>query len=357
MGVLVSAYGPLLEILARRFDVSLSVAGGVLSAHFAGSLAAVIVSMRALRTVSGRTFASVALGCLGLGCALAAVAPSWPVFLTGVVVIGAGFGALDIGFNQLVAYRDGPRRVPVLNAVNGGFAIGAVAGPLVVSRAGEAQLTLIYACAGVVAVALIPAAAGISGRPPVASRGAARTPGLLLGLFALAFVLYVGTETGVGGWMTSHLESLGIRSIAAAELTSGFWLALAVGRIAIAAVPARVPEPAIVLAGCAVGAIALLCAHVSQLAATAYIVTGVAIAPIFPTGIAWLARLRPGDARATSWMFPASMLGGAIVPGGISAVVARVGLGWVPTILAAVAIGCLTAFALAARSASPRRDA
>src|SRR5207245_11392725 len=84
-------------------------------------------------------------------------------------------------------------------------------------------------------------------------------------------------------------------------------------------------------------------------APVAYIVAGLAIAPIFPTGIVWLAKLRPGDARATSWLFPASMVGGAIIPGGIGAVIARFGIAWAPAVLSLVAVGCLAAFSMAAR--------
>jgi fucose permease len=80
----------------------------------------------------------------------------------------------------------------------------------------------------------------------------------------------------------------------------------------------------------------------------AYILAGLAIAPIFPTGIVWLAKLRPGDARATSWLFPASMLGGAVVPAGISAVIGRFGIGVTPVVLSIVAVGCLVSFSLAA---------
>ena len=62
----------------------------------------------------------------------------------------------------------------------------------------------------------------------------------------------------------------------------------------------------------------------------------------------WLAKLTPGDARATSWLFPASMLGGIVVPGGIGVVISQFGIGWTPAVLSAVATGSLVAFALAA---------
>ena len=156
MGILGSAYGPLLEHLARRFDVSLAVAGGVLTTHFSGALVGVLASMRVLQRVTSRTFMLGALTCLGVGCASVALAPSWPAFLAAVFVVGIGWGALDIGCNQLVAHSEGVRRTAVLNALNGTFAVGAVAGPILVSTVGRTHLALLYGGAAVVAFALWP---------------------------------------------------------------------------------------------------------------------------------------------------------------------------------------------------------
>jgi len=348
MGVLASAYGPLLEHLSRRFEVSLSVAGGVLSVHYVGAVVGVLVGMRALQRLPSRTFVLAALTSLGLGCAVVALAPSWSEFLGGVLVLGLGYGALDIGCNQLVAHSEGARRTAVLNALNGTFGVGAVAGPILVSTVGRAHLDFFYGGAAALAVLLLPLVAQMSGRLPfMAGRSAGRSIGLLA-IFMIAFALYVGLETGIGGWMPSHLESVGQQSLTAATLTSGFWLALAAGRLLAAFVPAEMPERVIVIAGSAVAAVALLTALIPNVAPVAYILAGLAIAPIFPTGIVWLAKLRPGDARATSWLFPASMLGGAVVPGGISAVIGRFGIGLTPVVLSIVALACLGSFSLAA---------
>ncbi len=43
------------------------------------------------------------------------------------------------------------------------------------------------------------------------------------------------------------------------------------------------------------------------------------------------------------------MLGGALIPTGIGLLIAGLGTAWVPAVLAAVATGCLAAFAAAAR--------
>src|SRR5438445_12021344 len=103
MGILGSAYGPLLEHLARRFEVSLSVAGGVLSAHFFGALLGVLISMRALQRLPSRAFVISALSCLAFGCGGLALAPACPAFLAGVVGRGVCWRALGLGWNWRVA--------------------------------------------------------------------------------------------------------------------------------------------------------------------------------------------------------------------------------------------------------------
>ena len=351
MGVLGAAYGPLLEHLGQRFAISLPVASEVFSAHFAGALVGVIASMWAMERVSGRVSVWVPLGCEGVGCAGVALASSWPAFLAAVFVIGVGWGALDIGLNQLVAHSEGRRRTALLNALNCAFSLGSVASPILISRLGQEHLAVLYAGAAVLAVVLIPAAAGISGRLPVAPRKGGAWPGMLVGIILAAYVFYVGTETGVGGWMTSHLESVGLRALDAASLTSGFWLAMAVGRLLAALIPERVPPLTVIIAGLVIASAALLLALNGRAAPLAYIVVGFAIAPIFPTGIVWLAKLRPGDSRSTSWLFPAAMVGGVIIPAGIGVTIASVGLAWAPAILAAVAITTLAAFSLASLKA------
>ena len=98
-------------------------------------------------------------------------------------------------------------------------------------------------------------------------------------------------------------------------------------------------------------AVSLYAASIGAVAPWAYIVTGLAIAPIFPTGIVWLAKLRPGDSRATAWLYPAASLGGIVGPGAIGLVVAGVGVGSAPIVLGVVATGMLLAFWLANRLA------
>jgi FHS family glucose/mannose:H+ symporter-like MFS transporter len=355
MGALVAAYGPLLEYLTRHYHVSLALAGSAISVHAAGALLGVLVSMRAMERIPGRFWVGGALVATAAGCAGIALAPIWPLFLASAFTLGVGFGALDLGLNQLVAHSDGPHRTAVLNALNAAFGLGAVAGPILVSTVGRGHVELLYTGFAVAALALSAAVGGIGGRLPVTlpEEAAGRRPmGPLVGMFVLAYVFYVGTEIGIGGWMPSHLEALGLGSLTAAALTSGFWLGLSGGRLLVAAIPARVPESRIVLIASGVAVLSLMAATVGALAPAAYLFTGLAMAPIWSTGIIWLAKLRPGDSRATSWLFPAAMVGGVLIPGGIGLVVGRFGIGWAPVVLAAAAAATFAAFALARQLAA-----
>src|SRR6185312_7135103 len=151
-----------------------------------------------------------------------------------------------LGLNQVVAYSEGRRRAALLNALNSCYSAGAVAGPILVAVFAAEHFSTLFLVAAGVWLLMIPVATGIAGRLPGAS-GASGWPGRLVLIFICAFVLYVAIETGTGGWMPSHLESLGISSTTAAATTSAFFLALVTGRLLITIVPPRVPESTIVL--------------------------------------------------------------------------------------------------------------
>src|SRR2546428_13965329 len=80
MGLVVSAYGPLLEHLTRRFGVSLPVAGATISVHFAGGLVGVLIAMRAMERLPARVTVMAGAGIASLGCAGGALACLWAFF-------------------------------------------------------------------------------------------------------------------------------------------------------------------------------------------------------------------------------------------------------------------------------------
>ena len=87
---------------------------------------------------------------------------------------------------------------------------------------------------------------------------------LLWGPGAL-MMLYVAIESGLGAWTKTYAErSTGLSEEAAAALTSGFWFALTIGRVAGAARGGRFQAYTVLgasLVGMLAGAIVLLIGH------------------------------------------------------------------------------------------------
>src|SRR4029077_14456033 len=94
LGIVVGAFGPLLEHLTARFAVSLPVSGSTISVYFTGGPAGARAAMWPMAGFTGRAMVMTANAVAAAGCAVVAFAPTWPTFLAGVLTIGLGFGGL-----------------------------------------------------------------------------------------------------------------------------------------------------------------------------------------------------------------------------------------------------------------------
>jgi fucose permease len=391
-GAISASYGPLLRPVTDRFGVSLPVAGTLISINFAGGLAGTLGALAGFTRAPRRPIATFALGVLGLGCLSIAAARGWPTLAIGVFLTGIGFGATDFSLNQSGA-RSGAGRAVRLTLLNAAFGTGAVLGPAIVGWLGLRALTVgfaVAACwawamaAGVLGITTAPAHGGSGGgagspEPAVhdaaggaegaagggaegaagggaegagnAERGAdgpgrrrARRPSWVVVLVALAFLLYVGCEASVAGWIPAHLVALGYRSRLATAVTSGFWAAMVVGRLVTVPLSRAVAASRIVLAACPLLTLALALTAVRTIAPACYVAAGFIAAPIWPIGLDWVVATFPGYRSATSWALTAAFAGGIAGPAIVAGVVSIAGLHAVPAVLAAFAGATTLAF-------------
>ena len=184
-----------------------------------------------------------------------------------------------------------------------------------------------------------PASPGL-GRPGAA---AARRRGLVA-LAGLGYLLYVACEASVAGWIPAQLASVGYRASFAAGVTSGFWAAMTVGRLVVVPVSRHVPARRIVLAACALLVAVLTLTALPAAAPAAYVAAGLAAAPVFPVGLAWVGAAFPGQRHATSWALTGALVGGITGPAVVAAVVSVAGLPAVPAVLSVLAAGTLLVF-------------
>jgi MFS transporter, FHS family, glucose/mannose:H+ symporter len=395
IGSIDAVYGPLLHPISQRFGVSLPVAGTVISISFAGALTGVLCALTAFRRSPTRPIATFAIGTVAAGSVVVASARTWPVLTVGVFLTGAGFGGTDFSLNHLMARTRPHGRAARLTILNAAFGAGAVLGPVVVSVLGGRTLILGF---GVVAVGACAAAVGLLGvsttAPPApaapaapaastagageagdtadtadASDGAGtadaggagtargrgdgrerrlRAAGLRryagVAVVGLAYLLYVACESGVAGWIPAHLEAFRYSARFGAIVTSGFWGAMTIGRLAAAPASRVMPARRIVLAACPVLALALALTAVRAIAPACYVVAGFAAAPIFPMGLDWVAATFTSYRPATSWALTGSFAGGIVGPAVVAGVVSVAGLYAVPAVLTSLAVATGVAF-------------
>lgn len=338
LGAIQAMYGPAFPGLTERFGVGIDRVGLTVSLHFAGSFLGIATSGFWLRRFGYRRVMGTGAGLMAAGAAAVAFAPTWGLVLSGALLAGLGFGLLDIAFNLLPARVFEPNAAPALNLLNAFFGVGAVLGPVAVGLAGS---TLQGPFAGLALLTLVVAILVLRLPEPPRQEGAGNesVPWLTATGFTAMYFLYVAGEVGVGSWETVHLEpSLGARN--AAFATSLYWGALTLGRLVATPISARLRPRTLVLGAGVLGLAGLAAAHATAFAPVAYAITGLAFAPIFPTGLAWLQRVFPRRSEQVApIVVAASNLGPVTTAGAIGAVVAWRGPEVVPTLLTGLASG------------------
>jgi fucose permease len=348
-GLLLSLYGPAIPELASRYGIGEGTSALVLSAHFLGAMTG-IAWWGLERRLASRTWLATGTGLVSAGAAAIVVAPAWPVVLGGAVGLGIGFGVIVVEINVLLSEGFGERAAAMLNLLGATFGAGAVAGPLILAASGGYRLPF---CGGALltvgALALARDLPRTTPPPPDVVRP--RTSPALVAGFVAVVALYVGTESGIGGFEATSLLAGGAGAAAAASWTAGYWAALTTGRLLAIPLALRV-TPAVLTAGsllAAAGGLGL--AHVPRFAAVAYTLTGLLLGPVFPTVLAWLALVAPGSRTSTAMVFAAGQVGGIILPVVIGRLVDAGSPAVIPSTVLGVALCCLGAVLLLRRPA------
>jgi fucose permease len=325
------ALGPALPWLAGHWGVRLDEAGALFTMNFLGACGTVALSGVLLDRV-GRKPLLVAgalllmMGLLGVG-----LAPSLPVALASALLLGLGFGCLDVTLNVFVADLYPGARDAALNLMNTAFGAGALVGPLSVGVAlklGHSPQEVLWGLSG---IALLNGVIYLALRFPstpaaVPAPGGAAAPAgwrvlreRYVLLLALLLFLYVGLEVGFGGWAYSFAtQGAGMDAGAAALVVAGFWLAFTLGRLVAGVVARWVAGPHLVLGGAglvALGAalIALFATAPAALFVGAVLIGG-GCGPVFPTVFGQAAARYPGVGLVSSAAVLGGTLGGTVLP-------------------------------------------
>lgn len=347
-----SMLGVVWPSMRLSFDQPLSAAGLVPPVGVAAGLVSTTLAPYIARRIGiGRVLS---IGTFVTAAALAGSAASTSMwqFLASVAVGGLGGAAVDTTLNTYAARRFGPRQINLMHA---SYGVGAAVSPLIVTAVLVSGLSWRWSYVVVLGLQLtvavtfsatwrrwevaVPAAAPTTSRP---SRVWSADSALGMGMAAVQN----GIESAVAIWAFTYLTALGVPTVAAGGIASGYWLTLVVGRVAFGSLAERVGAWRVMSIAVVLLLLAAVLVNVGLPvpAMAAVLLFGVAAAPMYPLLVLTTAeRTSPPVAdRVIGFQAAASSIGAATVPGLVGVMLAAElrAFGW------SLAALCLVAAAL-----------
>lgn len=339
------------RIPAVREGLGLSkgVLGIALLGAAVGSLACMPVAGWLASRIGSRFVVGVTVFSFCLALPLPALAPSLPLLVGALVVLGAFMGGLDVSMNtQAVAVERRYGR-PIMSSFHAAFSLGGLAG----SASGGFMASLgvgiaphligVGALSAIVAVAayrmLLPAKADVAESGPAF----ARQTRALAGLGVIAFCVLLG-EGAMSDWSALYLRgTLGTGAGFAAAGYAVFSVAMAAGRVSGDRLARRFGSAWLVRSGGAIAAVGLglsLAAGHPFVALAGFACAGAGFSIVFPLALSAAGRTKEMPSGvAIAAVSTAGYLGFLVGPPTIGFVAQTIGLGsalYIVVILSAV---------------------
>lgn len=306
--------------------LTLAAIGLIFPAGAAGSMLGNLLSGLGSDRLGRRQLVWLSALILAAALALAALTQFWPLFVIGYVLVSAAQGSLSTGINALIADANRGARARALNILHGVYGVGAALSPLVIGYLLQQGVGWRWALAGAgciwlsygLVVRLLDRAEGVEGQE---GREQARDFGLLrqgtfLALFLIAFI-YNGVAWSLLGWIAIFMQqSAGFSTFLSVSMISLFYIALMIGRFLCAAYAERIGYANILLVlGIGITLTYPLVVLGNALAVVMGVfLAGLSLSGLFPTALAYGARLYPKQTGAVSGTLSMAMTLGAMAP-------------------------------------------
>jgi FHS family Na+ dependent glucose MFS transporter 1 len=324
LGMSFASLGPTLPGLAKNTNSLLSEISWLFFSHSAGYSISSLFGGRLYDRISGHPIIAVSLAIVTL---TMAVIPfiSWLWVLTAVFFVrGLASGTIDVGGNTLLVWVHGDRSGPWLNFLHFFFGVGGLAAPAIVAQSLTLEGDIAYAYWAIAAFVLpVMIWMSLLESPHIGTveekRGLQSSKAIMVALITLFFFLHVGIQVSYSGWIYTYAVQKGIlKSARAAYLTSLFWGAITVGRLATVPISSRVAPLRILagsLAGCLVGAgLLLLFPDRRQVLWLSTFLMGFSLASMFPVSILFAERCMHISGKVVGVFLVGANTGGMVLP-------------------------------------------
>ena len=329
-GLLWAAIGPLLSQFAVRNHTTLATIGGIYSGIFLGAVFALLVLGPLTDRWGHLRSLTLALLTLALGIVGVSLSSWLPLTFFLAFIAGLGQGITNLSGNVMVGRLFPEKNVAAVNLVNLFFGLGAFVGPLFVSLSlhlWQNGFPALWFSAFLLLAAVALFLFGFF-NVKVDSSNLQKTgqPKKKLHVTAFLFslgmliLLYVGSESAIGGWATSYMQQTTSLKIEIAALAaSGFWLALSLGRAMGTLIGTRLSARHVLMICLAIASLGtfLFVAGYGQtvMSMAAIFLIGLGFGAIYPTGMAMLTSAHPDNpGQAGSLITAMASIGGVIIP-------------------------------------------
>lgn len=315
-GAMTVLLGLMLPRIAALHHLTDSESGALLMIQFATSASGALLVRRHFERTLRRGYVLLTLGMVVLMSGPEAASA------LGIGVGGLGLGMAMTSTSMLVGRLFPESRGAALSLLNFCWSVGAFLCPVLVARLPR-DFSVVALCAPVavlsagfaVATLLDGLAAAPLGQGSRDEHSEVRVSVIVL--FAAIAFLYVGTESALGGWMSTYASRAIAWNFTRSNLAAAcFWGALLLGRGIAPAILLKVSEVRLYLgliAGAFIGILMVLEAHTAAVLLAGACCAGLALAPIFPLTIS-LFLARAGETRNAGWVFAVAGFGGAVLP-------------------------------------------
>ncbi|KAK7549382.1 major facilitator superfamily domain-containing protein [Phyllosticta citricarpa] len=372
MGANDAAYGALLVYMEEYYHLTYIVISLVFLSPLVGYTASALLNNVVHLKLGQRGVAFLGPLAHAIAYVIIAIHPPYPVLVVTFMLAGFGNGIQDAGWNAWMGAMANANEV--LGVLHGFYSLGATLSPLLAtSMVVSAKLPwyqFYYVMIGASALELAlclwsfwsaDAAEFRAANPKTSDSSDSRLWEALIRrpsarvtwLCSLFLLGYVGTEVGLGGWITTFMIRVRDGDAFASGMTAtGFWLGMAVGRVFLGFITPRIGEKlaiSIYLPICMALELLFWLVPSFLLSAIAVAFQGFFLGPMFPSVVVVATRLLPRHLHVSAIGFAAAFGGGgaALFPFAVGAIAQAKGVAVLqPIVLAMLAVSWLLWLAL-----------
>ncbi len=326
LGLGLSALGPMLPFLADNVGVSFAQISFLFMTSSMGYLLGSAGGGRLFDRYQGHRLMLIALLMMAVTLSLVPITPFFYLLLFIMFLFGTFQGVIDVGGNVNLLWIYQGRVGPYMNALHFCFGVGAFLSPVIlhnVMRWSNGQITWPF---WTLALLTLPGMIGLwilsspeNPEKDEIGQNHKRINTRLVVLMVILFFIYVGVESGFGGWIFTYATQAEIASQSGASyMNSLFWGALTLGRLLSVPLARKIPPSKLLLGNfflaiVFLGLILLFPLH----PAFVWIVSaglGLALSSVFPTLLALGESRMKISGKVTGYFFLGSSSGAMLIP-------------------------------------------